>query len=327
MSQTTITPKENLLRVYNCSSDVQWIPLTNDVLDIVFPSPIREKSPFGTDGQDWYGCHWKWDGKCMGHAPDLHKGIFLEDLENWRDYVKFPDIDAIDWETAAKKDLENRDRENKVIRLFMEMGAFERANVMLGFENAFIAMLEEPELYKELIDAITDFKIRLLHKILPLYQPDEVLCHDDLGTAKGPMISLDTYREVLKPAHKRMGDVIRSYGARFCYHSCGNMAQFIDDLMDCGVQLVQPVQKVNNWEQVAKKHGGKLAFEIGSNVADVPGATEEEIRAEIREIMDIFGPTHGLMMCSFASNMDCASKQEYIIDEVYKYGADFYKKW
>ena len=66
----------------------------------------------------------------------------------------------------------------------------------MGFENALIAMYEEPEEYAELLDAIADYKVKLMSYVAKYYRPDVLMMHDDYGSARAMLMSPDTWRPV-----------------------------------------------------------------------------------------------------------------------------------
>jgi len=261
----------------------------------------------------------------MGYAPDVRNPPLLDDITRWREVVRFPDIDALDWEAAASKDTANVDRAGKLIRVMIESGPFERIHHLMGFQEAFLAMSEEPEEYKALVDAIADFKVRLIGKICKHYKPDNIFAHDDLGSAQGPMMSLAMYRELLKPAHKRIVEAIRSFGVICTHHSCGRMEAFIPDLIEIGVQAINPVQAVNDLGEVARKYSDALIFDVGGDTtANYQGAHEDAIRQDVRDVIDCFGPQKNLIISCFPKNVKCISNYDVVLDEARRYGRSFY---
>jgi hypothetical protein len=324
----SISERENTLRILTRSGYPEWIPTTDKCLKTVFSSAVRERPNFGESGDDWFGCHWIFDKDSLGHAPDHYQPVLLDDITKWREVVKIPDLDAIDWQTVAKKDLEGYDRDKLVLRLFMESGPFERSHHILGFENAFIAMSQEPEEYKALIDAIADYKVKLIEKIAQFYAPDEIFFQDDLGSAQGPMMSMDMYRRLLKPAHKRIGETMRKHNIIYTHHSCGKMDAFIDEFLDNGVQVLNPLQPMNDWLAIITKYAGRVSFAVGiDKYINLPDASEENIRVEIRQVIDTFGPTKSLVTHLFISNAACIPRnQEIAMDELVNYGKSFYNR-
>ena len=316
-----LSERENVLRAMARSGRPEWVPVANDAICTIVSSETRERPPFGQSGKDWFGCSWVWDEMCMGFAPDLHQPFLVEDIADWRGLVSFPDLDSIDWEAAAARDMEGVDRDAKAVRILMESGPLERSHHILGFEGAFMAMYDAPEEYKALVDAIADYKVSLAHRLIDAYRPDDVFFQDDLGHSKGPMISLGTYREFIKPAHMRISEAIRSHGVTHTHHSCGCMEMFIDDLIDAGVQILNPLQPCNDWKMVAERYSDRLSFEVGADFCLArEGSTEEEIRAEVRGIIDVFGPGGNLLVTAFPSNAACLGKMDIVLDEARAYG-------
>ena len=327
MKEHKLTEKENALRAILRDKEPEWVPVLADCMDIVIASPMQEYAPFGQSGKDWFGCEWEWDEASFSHGPNVKKPPLVEDITKWREAVKFPDLDAIDWEAAAKKDLEKCDRENKLVRLFCTLGPFERVSILLGMENAFIAMYEEPEEYKALIDAVTDYKVKLLDKMLEAYKADEIFFHDDLGSANGPLISPAMYREFLKPAHKRIAAVIHKHGAIYTHHSCGCMEAFIGELIDNGAQMLNPLQPINNWKEIIEKYSDQVSFDVGAEFrANFPETTTEELIEDCHKVIDTFAPGKNFIFECFISNAACAGNGAVMSEEARKYGGQFYRQ-
>jgi len=321
-----LTEKENALRAMTRSGDPEWVPVVADCISFVLPADVRERPPHGQNGRDWFGCNWLWDDECLGYAPDLHQPYLVRDISSWRECVTFPDLDAIDWETSAARDMEGIDREEKAVRILLESGPFERSHHILGFEGAFTAMYDNPVEYKALINAITDYKVKLIGKLIDTYKPDEIFAQDDLGHNQGPMFSLEMYREFIKPAHIRISEAIRSRGVIHTHHSCGCMEAFIDDLLEVGVQVLNPIQPCNNRKMITEKYSGLVSFEVGADFFVArENSTEEQIRAEVREVIDLFGPHKNMVLGVFPSNKACLDKIDIAFDEARSYGAGFYK--
>ena len=325
MMTRKLTEKENCRRALSRTGTLEWVPIVNDAMAMVFSSEVHERPAAGADGDDWFGCHWHWDADCLGFAPDLHKPLALDDVTKWRDIIQFPSLDSIDWQAAAARDLAEIDREEKFVRFFMESGPLERSHALLGFEGAFTAMYDEPEAFKELVSAITDYKVKLLGYVCQYYQPDDVFAQDDLGTNSGPMLSLTMYREFFKPAHIRISEAIRQGGAIHTHHSCGCMQEFVDDLLEVGAQVLNPMQACNNRKSVVAKYADRVSFDVGiDGLACRNDATEEQIRAEAREIIDLFAPHSNTVLMAFPTNASVMGNYDIALDEARVYGGAFY---
>ena len=153
-----MTKREQLLQVY-AHKNIGYVPNFFTDFDFLKPETMNERAEAG--GKDWFGVEWEFVPLVL--AAMVKPGTkVLTDITKWREQVHFPDLDAIDWEAAAKKETAGWDRENKISYLMLINGMFERTHALMGFEDAFMAMYDEPEEYQALVDAITDYKVKLI---------------------------------------------------------------------------------------------------------------------------------------------------------------------
>ncbi len=285
-----MTERENLLHVLNMTGKAQWAPITTDCALILIPSPDHDRPEPPRDDYDWFGCHWTYDKAMQGYAQTPGVPLPLTDLSKWREQIKFPDLDALDWEAGAKRDLAGFDKENKVLYIFTDSGPFERFFQLYGIAETYIAMYEEPELFLEIMDALAQFRIRLYDKIAEYYKPDMILIMDDLGSSRGPLMSLDCYREFIKPFDKRIIESIHKDDIYVVYHSCGCMEAFVEDLIEIGVDVIHPFQGgINDQEKVEAEFGDDVNF-CGAldNIVHLESTSEENLRSEMRRMLDLF---------------------------------------
>ena len=123
----------------------------------------------------------------------------------------------------------------------------------------------------------------------------------DFGTQNAPFISPDMYREFYKPFHKRINDWIhKNTSWKTFYHSCGSVVAFLDDFVEVGVDILNPVQtsaKDMDPKMLKKKYGDKLVFWGGGidTQRTLPFGTPEEVRKEVNERCQIFGKGGGFV--------------------------------
>ena len=320
MKRRTISPKENYMRAMRRDERPEWLPLSTEDARVIFPGLVCERPIYGSEGgKDWFGCSWIWDPECMGFAPDVKNPPLLDDITEWRDVVQFPDLDSYDWESIAAKDLEGIDPDEVAVCFMSESGPFERTHHLLGFENALVAMLDEPEEFKALVDAIADFKIDWFNHIYPYYKPEVIIQMDDLGTATGPFMALDVYRELLLPAHTRISECIRGFGALHMHHSCGKMVSFLPDLIGAGASIFNGLQRMNNRQEVAKRFSKDASFDIVLDTVNNPQSTEQDIIDEIHETLDAFAPYGNIAICPFTSNIHTMDRLGFVLEELKAY--------
>ena len=131
-----------------------------------------------------------------------------------------------------------------------------------------------------------------------------VVSGTDFGTQNAAFISPDMYRDIYKPFHKRVNDWIhKNTPWKIFYHSCGSIVSLLDDFVEVGVDILNPVQcsaKGMDPHMLKKKYGDKLVFWGGGvdTQRTLPFGTPEEVRREVRERCRILGEGGGFVFNS-----------------------------
>jgi uroporphyrinogen decarboxylase len=171
---------------------------------------------------------------------------------------------------------------------------WELAYMLRGYEQLLMDLVEDPAFVHALMAKLLEINKAATGRFLDLVGPyiDVLRTSDDLGTQRGPIMSLDTYRQLVKPYFKEYVSFCRSKtDAKIFYHSCGNVADLVDDLVDAGVEVLNPVQvaALGDTAPLKARFGDRIVFWGGidtqhvlplGSVADV----EEEVRRRIRDL-------------------------------------------
>jgi uroporphyrinogen decarboxylase len=180
---------------------------------------------------------------------------------------------------------------------------FERPWGLRGMQNLLMDYYLDPDPIHRLHDALCTHYCRYLDWALREIHPDGFWTSDDLGHQKQLFMSPATFRELIKPYYARIGQALKPHGLHWWLHSCGNNTAILDDLIEVGVDVFHPVQKgTMEYATVAAAYGDRMTFLVGFDVQHMlVEATPEEVRAEVRAIVDIFDrPAGGL--CIAAGN-------------------------
>ena len=180
-------------------------------------------------------------------------------------------------------------------------GPFEQACMLRGYDEFAIDLAADPKFARALLDKITETDIALWDAFLSAVGDKvDVVCQgDDLGTQNGLFISPKMYREFIKPCHKRMYDFIHSKTkAKVFMHSCGSVYDVVPDLIEVGVQILNPLQYTAakmDLKRLKEQFGKDLCFWGGGiDVQKVlPFASLQEIDDEVKRIMDFMMPGGG----------------------------------
>lgn len=290
-----MTPKENVLNCLN-HRPIEWTPIMMvDFAGYGFSTSWFEKGPM-QGGKDAFGVNWVRPAS-GGGAPIPEPGNFLLNIDNfthWRDLITIPKADEVGIEEVAKMEFKMMpvNRDEIALEYASGNGVFERLAALMGFEDALIALVEEPETVEELFDEITKFKIDVIRKVKTIYDPDFVDYFDDIATERGMFMSKQVYRELIKPFHKKFNDAVKELDMIPIQHTCGYCQDMVEDFIEVGAQAWTSVQPTNDIEMLCEKYGDRMAFIGGFNTNGRPGqpnATEEEREAEIHRCLDTYG--------------------------------------
>ena len=143
---------------------------------------------------------------------------------------------------------------------------WERTWALRGLENILMDLHDAPSFVDELLDGLRDVCSAVIGRLLRDYGPriDAIGFSEDMGTQRGMMFSPDTWRRFLKRHQKQMYDLIRSAGKTVYLHSCGDIQPIIGELIDMGVDMLQPVQpEAMDVVALKRDYGRNLCFAGG----------------------------------------------------------------
>ena len=171
--------------------------------------------------------------------------------------------------------------------LFAVYGPWESTWRHTGYESLLMNMALEPDWVADMANTHIDLVIDVLRHGLDLgMRPDGIFMVDDLAETRSPLFSPATWRKVLKPATAKLGDFLKQNGIDFWMHCCGNPEILFPELIECGVQVMNPLQASAglNVVELRKKYGSKLAYYGNISVPKMSGPLdilEEEIKSKV----------------------------------------------
>lgn len=177
---------------------------------------------------------------------------------------------------------------------------FERAWTLRGLETLLMDFIEHPHFVDELLNHIADYNIAQIRQALQ-YEIDAVYFGDDWGQQRGLQMGARHWRRFILPALKRMYGAVRQAGKFVMIHSCGDVDELFDDLIQAGVNCFNPFQpEVMDIWCLLPRYRGRLAFHGGlSTQRTLPLGSVEEVRQETRRLLEfgreggyIFAPAH-----------------------------------
>lgn len=207
---------------------------------------------------------------------------------------------------------------------------FERAHAMQGMDVFLSNMATYPEFAKALLHKINEVCKSLMGPFLEELgdNVDIIKIGDDLGTQDRLMISPKMYREVLKPLHADFIQFIKERTkAKIFFHSDGDVFSLIDDFIEIGVDILNPIQtsagKMSDLEELKKHYGKNIVFCGGIDTHYIlPYGTPEKVHQEVRRVMQILGPGGGYMVASVHTVMNDVPPENVLamVDAVQEFG-------
>ena len=250
------------------------------------------------------------DGWGVAHEPGSAAAFHMtymhhpmEDFDSAEQILAYPfpvfDPDGNGTEAQADAVKKLHDAGRPVIGS-MQCTVWETAWYMRGMENLMCDMMAEDPMAEILLDRVTDLAVQRAVSFARA-GADVIFLGDDIGMQHTIMMSEGLYGEWLKPRLKRVIDAARAANpdVLIFYHSCGHVTELIPQLIEAGVDVLDPVQpECMDFRQIFDTFGDRLSFHgtIGTQSV-MPFGTPDEVRRKVFEHLDIAGPSGGLYVC------------------------------
>ena len=282
------------------------------------------------DLKDEFGVVWSMADEQQLYMDISHHPLADATVDDIADYP-FPDGSDLTRFTGVREQaLEIRNETPYAISTGIGGVVYEYCWYMRGLERWFMDMLENIDFCDALLDQTLkfwmDYYTGFMAEVGDIV--DIVMIGDDLAGQHGPLFSPEFYRRFIKPRHKKLIRHIKSLtSAKLWYHTCGACTEYIPDLIDNGVDILNPVQigaERMDPEELKKKFGEKLVFWGGGIDAQhvLPFAGPDEIKKHVRKNIEIFKSGGGYVFNS-VHNIQAGVPAENIIamyDAAYEFG-------
>lgn len=194
----------------------------------------------------------------------------------------------------------------------------------VGTERLLMALLDQPEWCVDMFNHFLDVDIALLDRVWDAgYTFDAVNWPDDMGYKQNQFFSVRTYRKLLKPVHKRAVDWAHAKGVKVRLHSCGDIRPFIPELVEIGIDGLNPLEVKAGMDPLAIKntYGSDLLLHGGINA--VLWDDKDAIAEEMNRVIPVVKENGGYIFSSDHSVPSAVSLENfrYIVDLAKKLGS------
>ena len=299
----------------------------SDVVDLAFGEGIglvgtmanfRTVKSFA-DGNfiDEWGCMYGPSREAIAHPL---KGPISteEDLDTHR----FPDPEAPHRLRNLAQLVEKA--KGKVAVNFHSRVAFMWSVFLMGMDNLLVAMALNPAFAHKLFGEVADLNIRVIQRAVEA-GADTVSLGDDYCSNQGPLMSPSMFREFLLPHFKRAVDTIHEGGALCIKHCDGNLWPILDDMVDAGIDCINPLEPVAGMDiaEVKKRYGSRICIMGNIDCGELlTNGTEEEVEQAVAECIRKGAQGGGLIVSSSNSIHSGVRPENYraMIHAVYRHG-------
>ena len=247
-----------------------------------------------TESAEWtdeWGTRW---GHAFGGIGATTVSNPIQDWSQLDDYLAhgMPDPHASGRLDRAKAVLAVHGEDKYCIAL-VHLALFERLHCLRGMENTFCDLRANEAEVTRLLEALADYYVELVREWGPT-NISAIFMTDDWGSQTGLMISPELWRKYFRFHYRRIIDEIHRWDKEVIFHSCGNVMRVIPELIDLGVDILDPVQPTAmNIDEVGRQFGGKIAFSGGVDDQRLEDYSPRQVKDEVRHAIDVLGKPYG----------------------------------
>jgi len=272
----------------------------------IFMNPSPDERP--RQGIDEWGVRWENIGRTsLGTVKEYP-------LKHWREFSQLiiPDIhDSRRWQHLERI----REQAGEKFILAHGISIFERVHFIRGLENTWLDIYDSPTQLEKLIDILVEMNLAAIERFTSL-GADGFIFPDDWGLQKSLMISPVAWRHIWKPKYARIYDAAHQAGLFTFLHSCGYILDILDDLIECGLDVIQLDQQENmGLKRLCDAFGGRITFFSPVDIQNtMVNGSLEEIQAYCRQMVEYLNRPNGGFIPRWYSDPTGAGHRQAAID-------------
>ena len=213
-------------------------------------------------------------------------------VSNWEQFERYPwpDPEAVDF--FCYEHITAHLPEGMGLIANHAGGIFEILSVLMGYETLCLALYDQPELVRAVVERVGGLMERFYRRIIQLPRLVAVFPGDDMGFRSGTLISPAALRELTLPWHKRFAEMTHEAGLPYFLHSCGNLAEIMPDLIDeVKIDAKHSYEDAIMPAAEAKRlWGGRIGILGGVDLDKLTRLPPDELRKYVRGVIDACAP-------------------------------------
>ena len=201
---------------------------------------------------------------------------------------------------------------------------FDASIQLMGFQNMFEKLIDEPDLVGRVMDRIGEIQVEVFDIVSKMDVVGAIWNHDDIAYSTALMVAPRHLRDHLWPWYKEMCRISQGRGKPIIYHSDGKLDSVLDDIVGCGFDTLHPIEpKAMDIVQVKRQYGDRLSLigniDLGYTLTR---GTPEEVEAEVRQRIRELAPGGGYAVSSANTITEYVPLANFnaLREAVFKYG-------
>ena len=262
----------------------------------------RRPAPWQTEGieyEDSWGSIWKTT------TNGITGTVIRFPLADWGALKDFrpPDPEEhdgwtrIDWEAVERRVKKEEETIGFSIGELRHGFFFLTLEYLRGYENLVYDMHDRSKELERLVALVEEFNAYFVRRYLDL-DVTLVAFPEDLGAQNGPMLSPEMFRRYIRPSYQRLMQPLHRRGKLVYMHSDGHIMKLLDDLIACGVTVINLQDRVNGIDEIRKHCKGRIAVDLDIDRQEVTrGGSPQDVKELIREaVVKLASPRGGLSL-------------------------------
>jgi len=298
-----LTAKQNMLETIRGGNPDRFVN-NFEGLQILF-HPFLLTNPQPGKGDPDVKNNWGVTMSFPAHVPGAfplhsHDAIVVQDIENWKDYVKAPSLQFSDevW-AQAKAMYDNADDNLALKATFIAPGLFEQTHYLCEMSRALEYYITDPDEMKDMIKLLKDWSLEMAEGICKHLKPEVIFQHDDWGSEISTFLRPEMHAEFFLDAYKEIFGYYKKNGVEaIILHNDSYSATLVPYMIEMGIDVWQGPMASNNIPELIEKYGDQITFMGGldNKFVDFTGWTQEDAKNAVRKTLDACG-NKGFIPC------------------------------
>lgn len=276
--------------------DMRWL-----YLPYTGPAELSAATLF-SEGTDYWGVKMvKAENKYNTYFEISHHPLAnMKSIDEIESY-SWPSLDWWDYSAVPRMIETFNKKEDRAIMFYAE-SVYETAWYMRGLENFLVDLYENPEIVDCICTRIANYYYERILRVIEAANGkiDIIGSGGDIGEQRCMLMSPAIWREKLKSYTMKLITPFKEMGFKTFYHSCGSLVPVIDDFIEAGLDVLDPIQVTAegmNPEEIFPQFGDRLSFHGAIDVVELlPHSSAEEVYRETTRMIDILGRNGGFIV-------------------------------